>query len=286
MHADDIINLLKTAGDLSDREIADALFGPRKPQQTVNQVCRKLAQRGLIVRQKGANGIVANFIADGSCAGSSLPSKGRKEAVAAPTIPLELSKKAQELGKQWAEWSGRPRLNTEIKRHWDALIEAWISDREMPLAVRKMGGVRGGVVTHQDSGREVVLTDNSPAQWAFYCALRGDQYSLDDLRSQIKSHSIPFTFATKRAETSEVKYRGTLSSCAINLNADGWKLCHIDPVGLRARTLIKDLPVAKLQDHSRLLLRPSNHFLVPKRWAGLGEIPEVIEEIRAFESCH
>ncbi|WP_147444353.1 MULTISPECIES: hypothetical protein [Corallococcus] len=39
-----------------------------------------------------------------------------------------------------------------------------------------------------------------------------------------------------------------------------------------------------LEEHLRHLLSPSNHFAVPKAWAGLGEIPEVIEVIRTYDA--
>jgi len=108
MHADDVIKLLKSAGGLSDRQITDALFGLGKPQQTVNQVCRNLAQRGLIVRRKNASGIVGNFIADEGAAHFSVQAK-KSETIVTSLIPLELSQKAQELGRLWAESGDRPR---------------------------------------------------------------------------------------------------------------------------------------------------------------------------------
>jgi hypothetical protein len=173
-----------------------------------------------------------------------------------------------------------------MKDHWDALIESWVADPEMPLAVRKMGtGVRGGVTKHQSSGREIVLADNSPAQWAFSCAFRSHKWSVEELKSELRNDRVPFTFATKRSEKASVKYRATLSSCGIDLNKRGWKLCHVDPVGLKARTRIEDLPIDELKRHFRLLLRPSNHFLVPKCWSGLGELPEVIGEVRKYEEA-
>jgi hypothetical protein len=95
--------------------------------------------------------------------------------------------------------------------------------------------------------------------------------------------SRPIYFAL--SERARIKYKATLSSCAVNLNQDGWKLCHINPVGLGSRVPIQDLPIGQLENHFRLLLKPSNHFLVPKRWSGLGEIPEVIDEIRKYENC-
>ena len=202
-------------------------------------------------------------------------------------VSPELKRKVSELGRLWAESQNRPRVSNDVKRHWDNVVEEWISDPAMPLAARKTSNdARGGVVVHKATERVIVPCDNSPAQWAFACALRGHKYSLVELREKVSAHQVPFTFATKRAEKDVVKYRGTLASCGIDLNARGWKLCHIDPVGFRGRVPICDLSLSQLTDHFRRLLRPSNHFVVPKEWSGLGELPEVILEIRKYEESY
>jgi hypothetical protein len=194
-------------------------------------------------------------------------------------ISPDLSKKLRDIGRLWALSKNRPRLQPEMKRNWDQLIDAW-ADSDLPLVIRK-GGIRGGMIPHV-GGRSIILADNSPAQWAFMRAFQGFTYSLDEIRSQLESDSIPFAFATKRAEKSQMKYKRTLSS-ADNLNKRLWKLCHIDGVGLRSRTLVGQFSVERLVNHFRLLLKPSNHFLVPLSWAGFGELPEVIDEIRRYE---
>lgn len=195
-------------------------------------------------------------------------------------ISFELSHKLREVGKLWAESKFRPRVQVDITQHWEALIDAW-ADSDLPLIIRKSSGVRGGAITHS-GGRTIILADNSPAQWAFMRAFQGFLYSLDNIREQLENGKIPFAFATKRSEKSQMKYTATLSS-ADNLNKRGWKLCHIDGVGLRSATRIEDFSLERLVTHFRLLLKPSNHFLVPLPWAGLGELPDVIDEIRKCE---
>jgi hypothetical protein len=113
-------------------------------------------------------------------------------------------------------------------------------------------------------------------------AFQGFTYSPDEIRSQLESDRIPFAFAIKRSEKSQMKYKSTLSA-ADNLNKRGWKLCHIDGVGLRRATPLEDFSIEELVRHFKRLLRPSNHFLVPLSWSGLGELPEVIEEVRRYE---
>jgi hypothetical protein len=195
-------------------------------------------------------------------------------------ISFELSQQLREIGKLWAASDCRPRIQPEIKRHWDELIDAW-TNSDLPLVVRKGSGVRGGTIRHS-GGRTIILADNSPAQWAFMRAFQGFSYSLDEISKKLKNDEIPFAFATRRSEKSEVRYKATLSA-ADNLNKRGWKLCHIEGVGLRSATHLKDFPLERLITHFQLLLKPSNHFLVPLSWAGLGELPEVIDEIRKCE---
>ena len=198
-----------------------------------------------------------------------------------------MSQKLTELGRIWAESKARLRLSIDVKKHWDDLVEAWVNEFELPLAVRKMGvGTRGAAILHRSSGREIVLSDNSPAQWAFDCARKGLLLSIDDIRRGIAEDRIPFAFATKKSDQSAMKYKATLSRCRVDLNAEGWKLCHMRPVGMRSRTAIEDTALQDIKDHFRLLMKPSNHFVVPKEWSGLGEIPEVIAEISKFESSH
>jgi len=77
-------------------------------------------------------------------------------------------------------------------------------------------------------------------------------------------------------------YKCTLSS-GDNVNKRGWKLCHIEDVGLKTKIAINTLSLEILMKHFKLLMAPSNHFLIPLDWGGLGEVPEVIDEIAAIE---
>jgi hypothetical protein len=127
------------------------------------------------------------------------------------------------------------------------------------------------------------LADNSPAQWAYCRAFAGYTYSLTDIVRLLDRDELPFTFAIKNAEKAQMKFKCTLS-VKDNLNKRGWKLCHIEAVGLGTRVQVADLPIQELKDHFCKLLTPGNHFLVPLVWAGFGEVPEVIQEIRKLES--
>ena len=47
-----ISNLLKDRPGLTDREITNILFGKEYPQQRINQTCRALEKKGIIIRNK------------------------------------------------------------------------------------------------------------------------------------------------------------------------------------------------------------------------------------------
>lgn len=185
-----------------------------------------------------------------------------------------------EVGHQWALSDLRPRISLEMKKHWEGLVRARV-ESVLPMPIRKSGGVRGGIVVHRD-GRKLVFADNSPAQWAFSRAFAECAYSLGDIGRLFEHDEIPFAFAAKNAEKGQMGFKCTLSTTD-NVNKHGWKLCHIQEVGLNTRTPIADLPIETLKRHSCYLLMPANHFLIPLVWAGLGEAPEFIEEIRKVE---
>ncbi len=197
-------------------------------------------------------------------------------------IPADLSGIVRDVGQGWAVSALRPRLSSDVKARWDLLINHWV-DSDLPLVVRRSGGVRGAVVMHS-SRRRVVLADNSPAQWAFSRAFAGYAYSVHEIREFLRVDEVPFAYAVKKADRGQMEFHCTLSA-RDNVNKTGWKLCHIEDVGLRTRARTEDLPIESVEQHFRLLIAPSNHFLVPLAWSGIGELPEVIDEIRRVETA-
>jgi hypothetical protein len=197
------------------------------------------------------------------------------------SLPESMSRSIRSLGRRWATAKERPRVSPSAKGHWDQLLDEWIHS-ELPLVVRKGGGIRGAVVVHE-TGRKIILADNSPAQWAFSRAFHGGRYSLKQIRGLLERDKIPFAMVIPAASRGRVAHFCTLG-IDDNLNKRGWKLCHVKEVGFRSRTPLEVLPLADISEHFRKLLAPSNHFLVPLVWGGLGEVPEVIDEIRKAEA--
>ncbi len=187
----------------------------------------------------------------------------------------------RDLGREWAEAAARPRVPSGIKAEWDHLLAEWV-ESDLPLIIRKGGGIRGAVLTHS-SGRELLVSDNSPAQWAFCEAYGGRTPTVDGIRGLLAKDAIPFAFATKSADKAFVKYRRTLSA-KDSVNKCGWKLCHMSEIGLSTRTPPSEILLADLVRHFTLLMAPSNHFLVPLAWSGLGEVHEFITEIKQHDA--
>ena len=131
-------------------------------------------------------------------------------------------------------------------------------------------------------GMRVKCADNSPAQWAFVQAYAGRIFSLAEIRELLARDAIPFAYATRTAEKPQMRFRCTLHA-KDNVNKYGWKLCHLEEIGLSTRIPLARIPVAVLVRHFRLFMGPSNHFVVPLNRAGLGEVEEFIQEIRAAD---
>ncbi len=198
-----------------------------------------------------------------------------------PKCPDSIPKMAalfRQLGEFWAQCSERPRIRDEVVRHWDGIVREWADNPSMVLAVRKSTSVRGLAVEHKQSRGQLVVADNSPAQWVFSQAYMNRTPKLDEIKRMLRDDCIPFTYATKSIEKPQMTYKRTLAICD-NVNKSEWKLCHMSPVGLSTRIHLTDIPIERLKEHFISLMSPSNLFLVPKRWAGLGEIPEFIQEI-------
>ena len=109
--------------------------------------------------------------------------------------------------------------------------------------------------------------------------------SLDALRYALETGRLPIAAALTADEREHARYRGTVSDMdAPNLNEMGYTVCHITQVGLR-RVALEERTEVELVAHSLLFLSPVNMFVVPKEYAGLGELPEFIDEMddaRAF----
>lgn len=189
-------------------------------------------------------------------------------------LPCDLQVAADALAQTWITSEHRPRVSPNIAESWSILVDDWIASESLPLYVRRHRRNRGSIITHQ-SGRELVPCDNSVAHWIYALALGGICPPLDKIAEFIKSDRIPIAMAFNSAEKQNATY--TCGKQPVSLNKLGWKICHIDSVGFRSRIDLATCPFDSIVSHFRKYVSPANMFLVPKTWAGLGELPAMIQ---------
>ena len=142
--------------------------------------------------------------------------------------------------------------------------------------MRKARDNRGHALVHVGTGRTLVPTDNSPAHWSMSLALCGTCPSLDEIREHLATNRIPVAMVIRAAEKLGAKYTCTRQSTR-GPNDMGWKVAHVENVGIGYADAVTLLPWAVLTAHFVRFLSPSNMFLVPKEYAGVAETPEFIE---------
>ena len=91
----------------------------------------------------------------------------------------------------------------------------------------------------------------------------------------LETDKIPVAMVLPKKESKTAQHKCTKQTA--NLNQLGWKICHIDPVGIGKKGIFANIPMETLKQHFRKYMSPHNMFLVPKQWAGLGEMPEMIK---------
>jgi hypothetical protein len=204
-----------------------------------------------------------------------------------PTCPTPLPSNVTDLlralAAEWAASPARPEPAPDVLAHWDQLIAAWVADDTLPLFARKFRGNRGAFLTHV-SGRVVIPADNTPAHWTYAQALRGVCPTLDDVRRSMADNGIPVAMIMTPAERRLATLTGARTK-AENMNAVGWKLAHIKPIVLKGATALPNVPIARLREHFRLFMSPSNMFVIPLALAGLAETVEAVEAIVAWRAA-
>ena len=138
-------------------------------------------------------------------------------------------------------------------------------------------GQRGSEVVHK-SGRRIVRCDNSPAVWACWLAVAGETPTIAKVREWFECDKIPVALAVRREEKNLAKFCCTLRQP--NLNTRGWKLCHVEDVGMNKRMPpLNQIPIAEVKRAFCRLLDPGNYFLLPKELGGLGEVEVFVKEL-------
>jgi hypothetical protein len=181
----------------------------------------------------------------------------------------------------WALDPLRPRIQPSVLAKWEVLLSEWTDDSNLPLFIRKFKDNRGHRITH-GSGRVLVPTDNSPAHWSISLAFDGRCPSLGEVMTMLENDEIPVAMAISRAEKDGARYRCTRQTLS-GPNELGWKVAHIEDVGLGYTGVLRDVALPVLAAHHKRFLSPTNIFLVPKEYAGVAETPEFIRAFRELQ---
>lgn len=193
----------------------------------------------------------------------------------------ELSSLIGEFANIWLKSRYRPRPSRVILEKWQKLLASWVRDKSLPLYIRKARVGRGKRLRNK-SGRILIPTDNSTAHWSFSLALDNRCPRKSRVKQLVENYEIPLAFAPLPEERKYFKNNpSAFRSKEHNLNLQGWKLAHIEPVGLKSRQLLQERDIEELEIHFMKFLDPSNMFVVPKRWSGIAEAEEIIEVFRA-----
>src|SRR5690242_13538995 len=192
-------------------------------------------------------------------------------------MPPEILRAAEALSVAYAQSQLRPRLALPVLQHWDKLIDDWSEDMRLPLFIRKHSGNRGSSVIHLSTGRVLVPCDNSPAHWAMATAFsKGVSITMDILRGVHRQ--IPAAMILKATESKTAQFKASLGK--YNVSIYGWRLDHIEDVGLNTRTEIDSMNMETLKNHFHLLMKPSNIVLVPTALKGLGDLPMFLSTLK------
>lgn len=184
-----------------------------------------------------------------------------------------IREKIKEIGILWRNSPNNPAISRDVVDMWEKMIEEWIDDETMPLIVRKQVSRRGHSVVHK-SGREIIISDNTVAIWAFANVLKGKVFSLSEIRRLLQNRELPIVFMS----TKEIRENAKYAKALVKNPLSDWRLCHISPVGLNTNRAIEDLSISEIKDHFRKYISPRNMFVLPKEIGYLGEIDEFIKE--------
>lgn len=209
----------------------------------------------------------------GSCGGEAAGIPG-----CPATLPDGMGDAIAAIAVRWRDSPLRPRPSEAITRAWSNLLKEWVDNTELPLLIRRHRRNRGQVIPHA-SGRPLVPVDNTPAHWVMRRAMVGECLRIGDIVAAFAGDGIPVAMAMSSTEAQQARYRRK-SNAERDLNALGWKICHARAIGMRTPGPIESADIEVLRHHFLAFMDPCNMFLVPKSWAGFGEIPEVAAVFR------
>lgn len=191
-----------------------------------------------------------------------------------------------QLAKQFSDFSTEFSIKPDVLKYWaNDLLPKWIEDSTMPLYVRKSGVkyLKGSEIIH-DSGRTIIPVDNGPAHWAISMAFNENMPTPEEIRTDwINQDRINIAMIISKEHASKVKYKCD-GHIVDNPNEKGWKVAHIEAIGLNSKTALEHKNLDELKSHFYKFMNPANMFLIPKAFSGLAEIEEFLKSYKELIS--
>ena len=195
----------------------------------------------------------------------------------APRVPQHIITLLQQLRQSLTEAGLILQIPAVKANAWDRVIEEWAAREDLELIIRRSNHPDMCMRVQHETGRNLVPSDNSPAQWmVMQCFDDNIAPSIDYISQHI--HEIPMTMRMSRAEAESCNFPARLDDLPhAGLAGEGWYLAHIQGVGLGRVGPIENVDISVLQEHFLKLMKPSNMFLIQKKIWGLAEIDTFLE---------
>jgi hypothetical protein len=169
------------------------------------------------------------------------------------------------------EWPDRPRIDPGVESHWNQLIQDWITDRTIPLIVRKSSHEKVCYwVDHPE--RRIAPSDNSPAHWVAIQCFNGTKPSIEEIRAAMTAGQIPMTMVLSKVEIARNPPFPVPLARLAHAGKNGWYLAHRKPVATGIPARLEDAKIEAVVEHFRRLMSPSNFILIPKQIAGMSDL--------------
>ena len=152
-----IIELLKTEDGFTDREITDRIKGKSEPQQSINMACRKLAFKGMIVRNMRSDGLLGNFL---------IAKQSVQQVANFTTIPVQSNSpitnenKSPKIRENEMDQSMRLKFNKEVYIFLNATIKYHQYDIENVYA-NKNNKTLGETIEHEKYRKFSIMINNT-----------------------------------------------------------------------------------------------------------------------------
>lgn len=155
--SESIQEALKKDSGMTDRELTDVLHGIGAPQQPVNQTCRTLEKKGIVIRRKRHDGLVGNYLTGVTSADTNHPhvvetSNQTEESLSEDAVKLFLQRWLTQQGWQvdiaWGRTHGTDVKAKKGNQRW--LMEVKGSGSLQPMRVNYFLGALGEILQQMD----------------------------------------------------------------------------------------------------------------------------------------